>query len=100
MKSRRSRYIQKLRSCCLAIVIIEESADPFALFHDCYRSADHFQRNDKAILQSLMVPFDVVMRYEFSNAVSQRILTKKDHLIQTAFFDAADEAFGVRIQIW
>ena len=40
------------------------------------------------------------MRYEFPNGVSQRILTKEDHLIQTAFFDAADEAFGVRIQIW
>jgi hypothetical protein len=41
----------------------------------------------------------VVMRYEFSNGISQCILTKEDHLIQAAFFDAADEAFGVRIQI-
>jgi hypothetical protein len=40
------------------------------------------------------------MLYEFSNGVSQRILTKEDHLIQAAFFDAADEAFAVRIQIW
>ena len=46
-----------------------------------------------------MAPLNMVMRYKFSNGVSQRILTKEDHLIQTAFFDAADEAFGIRIQI-
>ena len=46
-----------------------------------------------------MVPLNVVMGYEVSNGVSQCILTKEDHLIQTAFFDATDEAFGVCIQI-
>src|SRR5262252_7805989 len=30
---------------------------------------------------------------------SQCILTKEDHPFQAAFFDGADEAFGIRIQI-
>jgi hypothetical protein len=30
------------------------------------------------------------MRYELSNGVSQRILTKEEHPIQTAFFDATE----------
>jgi len=31
-----------------------------------------------------MVPLNVVMRYEFSNAVSQCIFTKENHLIPLA----------------
>jgi len=46
-----------------------------------------------------MIPLEVIMRFEFSNSVSQCILTKEDHLVQAAFFDAADEAFGLRVQI-
>ena len=95
----RPRYIQKLRSRCLAVVIIEETTKSFSLFHDFCRGVDHLRWNDKAVLQSLMVPLHVVMRYEFSNSFSQGILTKEDHMIQTAFFDATDEAFGVRIQV-
>jgi hypothetical protein len=44
-----------------------------------------------------MVPLNVVVRYEFSNGVAQCILSKEDHPVQTAFFDATDEAFGVGI---
>ena len=46
-----------------------------------------------------MVPFQMVMRNELSNCVSQRIFTKENHLFQTTFFDRADEPFRIRIQI-
>src|SRR5262249_46316490 len=93
------RYIQELRSRCLTVVIIEETTKSFALFHDCCRGVDQLRWNDKAVLQSLMVPLNVVMCYEFANGVLQCIITKEDHLIEAAFFDAPDDAFGVRIQI-
>ena len=52
--------------------MIEETTKPSPLFHNSCPDIDHLQWNDKAVLQSLMVPLNVVMRYEFSNAVSQR----------------------------
>ena len=41
-----------------------------------------------------MVPLYVVMRYEFSNGVSQCILTKEDNLIQTARTPPYSESDG------
>src|SRR5262245_37342366 len=71
------RKVRKLDSCSVTVVIVEETTNPFALFHDCRTDVAHLQWNDEAVLQFLMVPLNVVMRYEFSNAVSQRIFTKE-----------------------
>jgi hypothetical protein len=46
-----------------------------------------------------MVALEMVMSNEFSDRIPQRILTKENHLFQTAFFDGTNEAFGVGIQI-
>src|SRR5262249_15716787 len=46
-----------------------------------------------------MVPLKVIMRHEPSDPISQQILTKKDHLIQTAFFESSHETFCICIQI-
>src|SRR5262249_16671578 len=73
------RSIQKLISRGLPIVIIEKAPEAFALLHDCCPGSHHFQRNDKAVLKSLMVPLEVVMHYELSNRMSQCIVTKEDH---------------------
>ena len=46
-----------------------------------------------------MVSFEVVVHNEFSDRVSKRISTKENHLLQTAFFDRADEALRMCVQI-
>ena len=53
--------------------------------------------NNEAIAQTLMVALQMVMRNEFSNGISQRIFTKQDHPVQTAFFDGTDESFRIGI---
>src|SRR5919198_6430744 len=40
------------------------------------------------------------MFQKMSDAVSQRIFAKENHLFQTVFFNAANETFGVRVQVW
>jgi hypothetical protein len=38
-----------------------------------------------------MVALMMIMRHKLSHRISQHILTKEDHLIQTAFFDRPDK---------
>src|SRR5438132_11960674 len=86
-----------IESCRLTVVEVAQSAKSFALSHRPAGSTDCSHWNDEAIVESLMIPFHVVMGNEFSNGFSQRIFTKEDHLLQAAFIDRANEAFAIRI---
>src|SRR5215470_14367973 len=85
----------KTSSRRLAIVIIQETADPLALSHTSCRSGDHLRSRQQAIIETLMIPLHMIMDDELSNRPSQRIFSKEDHPIEAAFSNCADEAFGV-----
>src|SRR5258705_9264440 len=55
--------------------------------------------SDQSVLQSLMVTFLVVVLHEFRHRTTQRRLPDEYHPIQTLFFDRANEALGICIQI-
>lgn len=57
-------------------------------------------RNNEAIAEPLIVSLETVVSNEFSDRVPQRILTKGNHLFQTTFFNSANKAFRIGIQIW
>src|SRR5438874_447241 len=59
-----SRTIQKLESCCLTVVIIEQPAESLAASHCPGRSSDGFCWNNEAVVESLMIPFQMVMRHK------------------------------------
>jgi len=94
-----TRTVQKLDSCRLPVVVIQHSTNPPARLHGPSFWRPCTARNDDPIAQSLMVSFEMVMCNEFSNRVSQRIFTKENHLLQTTFFDRADESLRVCVQI-
>src|SRR5215471_5953486 len=60
-----ARMVQKLKSRCLTIVVVEHSAEPLVSSY----SAVHrrcLQWNDETIVESLMIPFQMIMRHKLS----------------------------------
>jgi hypothetical protein len=55
--------------------------------------------SDQSIAQPLMVAFRVIMLHEFTHRAAQRRLPDENHPIQTFFFDRANEALGISVQI-
>jgi len=67
-------------SCGFAAVVIQHSAESLAFPQLSGGLHGSFGCHDQAIVESLVVSFHVVMRYEFSDRVSQRIFAKQNHL--------------------
>jgi hypothetical protein len=68
--------VQKLRSRGLPVVVIQQSAESLT-FPQASCSVDgSLGCHEESIVESLVVPFEMVMRDEFSDCVSQRIFTK------------------------
>jgi hypothetical protein len=63
----RSRYVQKLKSCRLAVVITEEAAESLTAPYRSGCVADHLVWCDDPIAETLMISFKVVMRTELLN---------------------------------
>jgi hypothetical protein len=58
-----------------------------------------FVRDDQPVVETLVVSLAMIMHHEFVNSFAQRSLTEQDDALQTGFLDAADESFGVGIQV-
>jgi hypothetical protein len=76
-----SRMVQKLKSCGLAVVVIQHSAESVVGLHPSAFRDRSFRSHDETVFESLMVPFQMIMRNEMSNRVSERIFTKENHLL-------------------
>ena len=59
------RMVQKLKSRGLTIVIVEHSAKPLVLSYSAVRR-DRLHWNNETILESLMIPFQMIMRHKLS----------------------------------
>ena len=69
-----------------------EADRPFAI---CQTGIGH----DEHVADALMVSLAVIMSDELPDGGSQRLFAKQDHPVQTTFLNAADEPFGVAVQV-
>src|SRR5215470_4081723 len=90
--------VQKLKSRSLTIVVVEHSTEPLVPSYSAVRW-DRLHWNNEAILESLMVPLQMIMRQKLANRIPQRVFTKEDHLPQAILPNRSDEPFRVSIQI-
>jgi hypothetical protein len=54
---------------------------------------------DELVPETLMVPLSMVVRDKLGQRSSQMALTKRNHPVETFFFDRTHEAFGVGIGV-
>ena len=54
---------------------------------------------DQSVADSLVVPFQMIVRDELSNQLPQVPLTQRDHFAQALVTNRANESFGVCIQV-
>jgi hypothetical protein len=87
-----SRYIQKLESCGLPVVVVEHSTESLSSSDasGCCRSA--FDWSDKLVSQALMISLSMVVGNEFSDGVPQAVFAKENHLLQTILFDRTNRS--------
>ena len=96
----------------LAIIEVEQAAEPFRL-HDvpgfgcawvvearlCRRRPRPRVREGDHVVQSLMIPFVMVMGEVFGKDMAERAFAKEDQLIETFLFDGAHPALGDGVEI-
>src|SRR5690349_7340079 len=92
-----SRIVQKLKSLGLTIVIVEHSTEPLVPSYSAVRR-DRLHWNNETIVESLMVPLQMIMRHKLANRIPQRVFTKEDHLPQAILPNRSDEPFRVSIR--
>jgi len=56
-------------------------------------------RKDEQIADALVISLAVIVRHEFANGCPRRLLSKQNHPFQAGLPYAADEAFGVAVQV-
>jgi len=93
-----SRMVQKLKSRGLTIVIVEHSTEPLVPSYSAVRR-DRLYWNNETIVESLVVPLEMIMRHKLANRIPQRVFTKEDHLPQAILPNRSDEPFRVSIRI-
>ena len=93
----RSRYIQKLESCGLAVVVAEHSTKSLSSADASGLRRSAFDRTDKPVSQTLVICLSMIVGNKFSDGVPQGVFAKEDHLLQTIFFDRPDKPFRVRV---
>jgi hypothetical protein len=54
---------------------------------------------DQPVFQALVIPFSLVVLDEVLNRRPQRMFSKQDRPLQTAFLDAAGKPLGVSVQV-
>ena len=72
--------VQKVKSCGLAVVVLQHSAESVVGLHSSAFATAVFRSHDETVFESLMVPFQMIVRNEMSNRVPERIFTKENHL--------------------
>ena len=86
-------------SRCLSIVVIQHPSQSPSAADGPTCSALLFQRNNQPVLQSLVVPFQMIVDSEILHGRPQRSLSKQNHFLQTGFFDGPYEPLGKCIQL-
>ena len=90
--------VQKLKSRGLTIVIVEHSTEPLVPSYSAVRR-HRLHWNNETIVESLVVPLEMIMRHKLANRIPQRIFTKEDHLPQAILPNRSDEPFRVSIGV-
>src|SRR5262249_37244516 len=88
--TRASRRGQKLKSPNRTIGVVEHSTEPLVPSYSAVRR-DRLHWNNETILESLMVPLQMIMRHKLANRIPQRVFTKEDHLPQAILPNRSDE---------
>ena len=57
------------------------------------------RRHDQCVLESLMIPFTVIVVDELRDGLSEVALAERNHPVETFFFDGSHEALRVGIRI-
>ena len=55
---------------------------------------------DPRIVQSLIIPFAMILGDKFRDSSSMMALTERNYAFQTSLLDRADEPFGISVGIW
>ena len=84
----------------VAVVVPKHSAEPFPALYFAGSPADLIIRVDNSILQSLMIPFLMVMGGEVFQSSFQRLPAKEDHPVEALGFDGSHVSFEIGVQIW
>ena len=63
------------------------------------RYRDRRRARDEAIVESLVIPFPVIVLDEFVQRVTEVSLPQRNHPVETFFFDRPDKALGVGIRV-
>ena len=92
-----SRYIQKLESCGLPVVVVEYSTKSLSSSDASGLCRTAFDGTNKPVSQTLVISLSMVVGNKFSHGVPQGVFAKEDHLLQTIFFDRPDKPFRVRV---
>ena len=94
---RRSWHRRQLRG--VAIVIVQQTAEPLAAFHLPDDLPDFLSWIDDLVVEPLVISLGVIMVQELVDSIVQRLLAEEDHSVQAFGFDTSHEAFQMGIQV-
>ena len=84
---------------CLPIVVAKQPTEAL-LARDRPYGRTHFLTGiDQVIIETLMIPFVMIVCQKLVDRIAQRVLSKEDHAIQSALLDGAHKPLRVSIQI-
>jgi len=78
---------------------VEQPAEPRTTSHAA-RALDHRRVRDESIVETLMIPFAMIVLDEFRQRVPEVSLSQGNHPIETFFLDRPDKALGIGIRVW
>ena len=79
------------------VVVAQHAAQALASLNRAGVSKMTCLGKDEPIRQPLVIALAMIMRNEIPNGGPQRFLSEQDHPLQTGFFDAPHESFGVSV---
>lgn len=89
----------QLDLCRAAMIVLQQPAQPLAALDWPVALSHEFVGIDDSVVESLVVPFGVIVLGELLDRALQHPRTKQDHPVETLFFDRADEPLGIRIEV-
>ena len=92
------KVILSLRSSCM--IELQQSAQPLSALDLSLNALLLFgRRNNKVVLDALMVPLQMIMGGVLLEYVAKRPFAEENHPIQTFGFNRQDKSLSVRVQI-
>src|SRR5262249_3108130 len=81
-----------------SLVEIEEAAQSGATLHPS-RHVDRGRTRDQTIIETLMIPFAMIVFHKFGDGASEVTLPDRNHPVETLRLDRAHEAFRIGIRV-